>query len=187
MITFLVAVFAMNSCVSSQGTGGGSSIHEVGREHARRAVPHLVGLPLEDAQQVLRLAELNSSEGVFYIHPDLWREEITPKSVGLQVPRAGALISVRSAVGIWTLAPAKKGQSIVEMPDLGGLNPDLADAELQKVGLVLMKPIDPAYTAGDGGTLMIVDQYPQPGQSVYERTSVLTRLGTDQLHSTDPE
>lgn len=187
MITFLVAIIAMNNSVYLQGNGAGSSIHEVGREHARRAVPHLVGLPFKDAQQILRLAELSSSEGVFYIHPDLWREEITPKSIGLQVPRTGARASVGSAVGIWTLAPAKKDQRIVEMPDLGGLHPDSADAELQKIGLVLMKPIGPAFLTGDGGSLMVVDQYPKPGQAVYERTSVLTRLGTGQLHSTVPE
>jgi beta-lactam-binding protein with PASTA domain len=144
-----------------------------------RNVPDLTGVAIKAAHQILRLNDLSGAAGTFYIAPGNWREEIRPDSVGLQAPRGGARLAAGGPVGLWRFARAEVGQRVVETPDLRGRGRDRAIAELDQAGLRLLGPAetpgDPA-DAGATGALVVVDQYPHPGQPIYERTSVMIRL-----------
>lgn len=139
-------------------------------------MPDVVGQPVDVADQMVRLAGLEPVNGVLFVAPRNWREEIRPRVVSVQVPPPGARVPAGEQVAAWTLVEADGERQVVEMPDLHGMAPEEAVTTLGRAGLVVMPAVldawrDRAPRRGERGPV-IVDSYPRPGQSVYAGTSV---------------
>lgn len=136
--------------------------------------PDLVGRPVAIADQTARLAGLQLAHGTFYVAPRHWREEVRPRRVDLQSPRAGTPVPQGAQVAAWSLVEAGPDREIASMPDLEGLALDEAVAKLEPLGLVVMPAVAAAERArtAEAGGRMVVDAYPRAGQAVYAGTSV---------------
>lgn len=151
-----------------------------------RIVPSVVGKRPEIARQILRMAELDSVCGVFYIAPQNWRPDIKPNVIYMQSPQAKAVLGEGKTVACWSFVRASEHQDVVEMPDLRGKTVDEAATTIVEVGLRLIanRSIRPRNTAGDADAhVMVIDQYPRPRQSVLKGTSVFLRLGEEVARS----
>lgn len=137
--------------------------------------PDLVSQPVAIAAQTARLAGLELVHGVFYVAPRHWREEVRPRCIHLQSPRAGTPVPEGSQVAGWSLVEAGPDRKITNMPDLDGLALDAAVAKLEPLGLVVMPAVAAAERARPAGAdaRVVVDAYPRPGQAVYAGTHVL--------------
>jgi beta-lactam-binding protein with PASTA domain len=137
---------------------------------AVRRVPRLVGLLAADARQRIRLAEFRESEGVFYIAPQNWRDEIDPAAVSMQTPRPGTAVPPGTSVGVWRFVRAAPGQKTLKTPALRGKRWSEARTLIAGAGL---RPAEGPAIRDLRDDDLVADQYPRPDQPVYERTSVL--------------
>jgi beta-lactam-binding protein with PASTA domain len=144
-----------------------------------RTVPRIKGSHPVEAVQRARLAELALAPGVFYIAPQNWRDDILPRTIYIQTPQPGALARVGGTVAGWTFSKASTKQSIVTMPDLRDSVWRDALQRLAELKLPLLDKENPADPESD---TTVRDQYPEPGQPVYEGTSVYLIRGQAHVH-----
>lgn len=133
-----------------------------------RVIPNISGQSPAMARQLLRLSELELADGVFYIAPQHWRKDIRAGVLYLQTPPARTPLRREGVVAGWTFARAEAGRETVKAPDLTGANVAEAKNKLEDCRLVLMKT---AATRSAKGRV-VADQYPRPGQPVFEGTHV---------------
>jgi|GEM_PF-5224492 len=161
------------SADKEQGQVGDDQDRPVKPVEAITPVPRLVGLPATEARQRLRLAELRWAEGVFFLAPKNWRDEIDPAVIGLQAPQAGKRVSAGASVGCWRFAQAAFQQKILKTPNLLGKRWTEARDLIIQAGL---RPAEGPAIRDLRDDDIVADQYPRPDQSVYERTSVLVSV-----------
>ncbi|MCA9175566.1 MAG: PASTA domain-containing protein [Planctomycetales bacterium] len=136
-------------------------------EDEHRAVPDVQGQPPAVARQLLRLSKLQLAQGVFYIAPRNWRDDIRPGVVYVQVPPPRTPLLRGGVVAAWAFVRAEDKRPVVETPDLKGLTVEGVRETLAVQNLVPMKsPTIPPKGA------FAVDQYPRPGQKVFQGTHV---------------
>ena len=139
-----------------------------------RVVPNIQGKYPALARQLLRIADLQFSQGVFYIAPQNWRDDIRPGVIYLQVPPPKAPLAPSGTVAGWMFAKAGDDQEIIEMPDLKGMNGAAVRDKLKELNLSLMQ-----RSSVPGDSKVVGDQYPRPGQQIYQQTSVQLRWNED--------
>lgn len=133
------------------------------------ATPRVVGERVTIASQIARLAECELVVGTFYISTENWREDLVADVVYLQSPQDGDEISRLSTIGGWTFRQSTTQQKLVRTPDVRSLNFNDAQKVINSSGLILMNR---PHEAGQIKSLNIMDQYPRPGQVIFEQTSI---------------
>ena len=144
----------------------------------RRVVPDVRGRSLAVARQLLRLSDLQDAHGVFYIAAHNWRDDILPGVVYLQTPASKSVVRDGDAVACWTFEKASSEQRTVCTPDLIGKSLLEAVQALTDAGLKTANP-DARPTSDGANALHVRDQYPAPGQTVFEGVSVFLQLRGD--------
>jgi beta-lactam-binding protein with PASTA domain len=145
-----------------------------GQETALVKVPTLRGQQSEIARQTLRLVGLRAHAGTYYIASQNWRSDIGRSVVQMQTPQPGALMPEGGTVAFWTFAEAPKNAKVVKTPDVRKLPPKRALQTLADSGLAPMRMRGESEFKTDGA--IVLDQYPRPGQPVFEGTSVHLRI-----------
>lgn len=133
---------------------------------AEDAVPRLIGQRLNAAEQIARLKEFQLITGIFYIAPRHWRDDIQPEVTYLQSPQPSLTFPHSREVATWKFVKADKDQKITKAPDLTSLKASEVAQLLANHNLIWMKP----SASVPGATA--IDQYPMPGQPIYEGTGV---------------
>ena len=142
-----------------------------------RKTPSLIGKQLVAADQTLRLHDLACETGVFYLHAQNWREEIEAGAVYLQSPQPETPIKPGHTVAVWVFKKATGEQRIIKTPSLKGKTAKEAAKMLAEANLTAMRlPRDEDALPEPEKTWVVYDQYPRPGQPVYEKTSVHLRF-----------
>jgi hypothetical protein len=139
-----------------------------------RRVPELTGRPISIARQLLRLADLELMEGVYFVADHSWRDDIQPEVAYLQSPPASTPIWAGQTVACWTFAKAEPSRRVVQVPDLRERTATAAAEELNAAELLVL-PDALVETNAVGRTDLVRDQYPKAGQVVMVGTSVLLR------------
>jgi beta-lactam-binding protein with PASTA domain len=164
-----LVLFALSTAdkAFSQSTAGAVN------KQTYRLTPHVQGRRIAVATQLLRLAKLQFAEGVFYIAPQHWRDDLKLGVIYMQIPVPKTPIIDGGPVACWHFARPQSDQRIILMPDLTGLTPADVRLHLAKHKLSAMKTATPDVADG----IKVTDQYPRPKQKVYEKTSVYLRFG----------
>ncbi len=136
------------------------------------ALPSVAGLRSEIAVQVLKLAGYNPVVGVFYIAPHNWRDDIRPGVIYLQAPSAGTGCEGGATVGLWTFRKGKAEQAAVSVPDVLGLESELAVEKLTQAGLVSMSDSRLPAAPSQVEIRNVKWQYPSANQKVLPGTTV---------------
>jgi hypothetical protein len=139
-----------------------------------RRVPELTGRSMSIARQLLRLADLEVTEGVYFIADQSWRDDIRPGVVYLQSPPASTPIWAGQTVACWTFVKAEPSRRVVQVPNLREKTATAAAEELNAAELLVLPDVL-VETNAVGRTDLVRDQYPKPGQVVMVGTSVLLR------------
>jgi len=132
------------------------------------AVPNVVGKSLPMAKMELLKAGLVAGENT----PVPGKG--TPGQVVGQKPKAGMQVRKGSAVDLEIGAEEKPAK--IAVPNLRGLTPDEAKAQLKKAGLVLR---DTHVTPGKGDPGKVFSQSPDPGKEVGRGTAVAVWVGAE--------
>ena len=161
---------------SARGEGAGT---ETSQTEQLRYVPKLQGRRLVVARQIARLARLRFAEGVFYIAPHNWRDDVRPGLVYMQSPQPRGLIREGGTIACWTFLKASEDQEVVKMPDLRRKTQTEAAQRLDDLGLEAMtaSPARPDADHAVDDRSRVLEHYPEAGQPVYVGTSVYLRLG----------
>jgi beta-lactam-binding protein with PASTA domain len=130
-----------------------------------RGAPSLKNRKAEEAVQVARLAGFDLKVGKFYIAPQHWRDDIRPGAVLMQSPQPGSALLPGSLMAGWVFEKSGADRPIIQTPDVRRLSLSAASKVLAEAKLPLLND-----TSIDDQ--IVVDQYPRPGQTVYEGTSV---------------
>jgi beta-lactam-binding protein with PASTA domain len=131
--------------------------------------PRLVGEQVATARQLATLAGCQFAVGEFYIASKNWRDDILPEVIYMQTPQPGIPVLPGSLIACWTFRRASADQAVVTMPDLRRMSVKDALEKLTDLKLSAMPLYSGSTTKGD---VLVLDQYPRPGQNVLERTSV---------------
>ena len=138
-----------------------------------RRVPDLKGLRPTIAKQIARLGKLNFRQGVFYIAPHNWRNDIRPSVIYMQSPQQKLPLRQNGLVVGWTFVKAKSSQRIISTPDLSGLKIAEANEKLGGNESILLVDCESDAVKETGS---IREQYPRAGQKVYEGTTIFVRV-----------
>jgi beta-lactam-binding protein with PASTA domain len=156
-VTALVVAALLTSCmIPPQPSGGSFSPRSATR------VPHVVGLSLGQAQQVLRNYRLTS--GTVEYAPSSY----PAGTVISQIPARRARVYTGTAVNLTVSSGSH--QEVIVVPSLTGVPYEAAVSTLQSTGLVLgttTRRITSAYADGT-----IISQSPPAGRSVYAGSKV---------------
>jgi beta-lactam-binding protein with PASTA domain len=120
------------------------------------------------SSQLLTLAGLEGSTGVFYIAPQNWRSDIRADVVYLQSPQPGTRIPRGTFVATWKFARAEEGTPIIDVPDLRGLAVAEASKRAEAAGLRAMHKPLPSTSAG----AVVVDHFPAAGANAIAGSSI---------------
>jgi beta-lactam-binding protein with PASTA domain len=129
------------------------------------AVPSVLKLTREAARQRLQGVGLN--EGRFTLVS--LQDRVT--GIVSQTPREGAMADSGALVDLVENRPAEVRR--VQVPDLSGKSVAASDTALRRDSLVLGDVLRPGIDAVD----RVVDQRPQPGQTVFVHSAVTIALG----------
>ena len=134
------------------------------------AVPDVVGLPLEAAEEVLAERGLRIKQ---FAEEARFDEEVPAGAVLQHNPPAGSFAKQGAAIGIIL----SRGQQLVAVPELTGQAIQAAQVELAAAGLSLGARSSVVSAAGPPGA--IVHQSPAAGEFVDQATPVNLMVSTD--------
>jgi beta-lactam-binding protein with PASTA domain len=141
---------------------------------AAKTVPNVVGQRPEVARQMLRLAGFEFAQGVYYIAPQNWRDDIRSGVVGMQSPQALLRAPDKVVVVCWCLRSAEEGRKVVPVPDVRGQSAQAAEEKLREVGLGVVTSPSGGSKSPDAKAL-VTAHYPPADSRVYEGTHVVIR------------
>lgn len=133
-------------------------------------VPSFVGKDVRIAAQMAEIAGLELQVGVFYIAHDKWHDDLAEDVIYIQSLRPEATVSQSARIAAWSFRRATPTQPTHKMPDLRNDTIKSAKEQLKAINFRMI-------TLRSAGELDIVlDQYPKPGQVVFEKTSVFLAI-----------